>query len=396
MTERLYYKDPNILEFEANIVEVGRKEDRFFTVLDKTAFYPTSGGQLYDTGRLNDISVFEVIEDNGRILHLTDQEVGKTGEAAKGKVDKQRRQINRQNHTAQHILSQVFFRLFNFVTVSVHLGEQYGAIELNTDKIDQDKLKESEILANDIVSSNLDIEILFIDDCELHNYPMRKIPERKGTIRIIKIGEFEYSACGGTHCNCTAEVGMIKITDTEMMRNHVLVKFLAGSLAVDDYVKRYDVTYKLATDMTCHYSDLIGRFEKLTEENKKQKLKIAELKRELIPILVEKIIAKSEKIKGISLVFDSIDETDKNFLNNLTSQIAGRINGIAVIYSDTKLIIGVDKKTHLSAGDLAKKINSSFDFKGGGNAVLAQIGGVDSQKTELVREFIIKTLSDEL
>ncbi|MFH2050315.1 MAG: alanyl-tRNA editing protein, partial [bacterium] len=258
MTERIYYKDPNILEFEANIVETGKKGDNYYTVLDKTAFYPTSGGQLYDTGKLNDISVIEVIENNDHILHLTDKEVGKTGGAVRGKIDKQRRQINRQNHTAQHILSQVFFRLFNFVTVSVHLGEQYGAIELNIDKIKQEQLKESEMLANDMVSSNLDIEILFIDSGELNKYPMRKIPERKGTIRIIKIGEFEYSACGGTHCNGTAEVGLIKITDTEMMRNHVLVKFLSGSLAVDDYMKRYDVTYKLATDMTCHYSDLIG------------------------------------------------------------------------------------------------------------------------------------------
>ncbi|MFH2048385.1 MAG: DHHA1 domain-containing protein, partial [bacterium] len=270
------------------------------------------------------------------------------------------------------------------------------AIELNTDKIDQDKLKESEILANEVVASNLPIDILFIGSDEYDKYPFRKPLQREGTIRVIKIGEFEYSACGGTHCNCTAEVGLIKITDMEMMRNHVLVKFLAGSLAVDDYMKRYDVTYKLSTDMTCHYSDLIGRFEKLTEENKEQKLKIAQLNRELIPVLVEKIITKAEKINGVSLVFESIDETDKKLLNNLTSQIAENITGIAVIYSDSKLIIGADKTSKLSAGELAKKINTAFDLKGGGNAVLAQIGGVDSQKAELVRKFIIKTLSDEL
>jgi len=395
MTKRIYYNDPTILEFEANIIESGKRDNHFFTLLDRTAFYPTSGGQLYDTGRINDIAVFDVIEENNNILHFTDQNVGEAGNKVTGIVDQKRRQINRQNHSAQHILSQSFIKLYDFETVSVHLGEEYGAIELNTDTINPAQLKEAEAMANEILTSNLPIEILFVDSEDLKNYPLRKIPDRTGSIRIIKTGDFDISACGGTHCNSTSEVGLIKITEPEKMRNHVLVKFLAGSLAVEDYYLRYDITCRLSTDMTCHVNDLVGKFEKLSEESREQRKKIAQLNKELLPSIIDGIAAKAEKINKFSFVFESLNDFDKKLLNNMASQIAQKINGIAIISAESKIVIAIDKTTKLSAGELTKKITSFFGLKGGGNSAIAQIGGVDSEQSEKIREYVIKILSDE-
>ena len=394
MTERIYYKDPTILEFDASIVETGKKGDQYFTILDKTAFYPTSGGQLYDTGELNNIPVVDVIENNDRILHLTDQQVGETGKKVKGIVNKTRRQMNRQNHSAQHILSQAFVKLYGFETVSVHLGEEYGALELNTNKISSEQLNEIEKIANAVIASNLPIDTLFIDSEDIKDYPLRKIPKRKGTIRIIKIGDFEMSACGGTHCNSTAEVVLLKITEIEKIRKHVLVKFMAGSLAIADYSKRYDITHKISTDMTCHLDDLVGKFEKLTQENREQKNRITQLNKELLPVIIDKIITKSEVIQGIPFVYESLNDIDKKLLNNLTNQVAENIKGVVIINSDSRLIIAVDQSTKLSANEIAKKITSSFELKGGGNTAMAQIGGVDSEQLKNIREFTIKILSN--
>jgi len=395
MTKRIYYNDPTILEFEANIIKTGKRDNQFFTILDKTAFYPTSGGQLYDTGRLNDIAVIDVIEENECILHITEKKVGEAGENTKGIIDQRRRQINRQNHSAQHILSQTFIKLYDLETVSVHLGEEYGAIELNTDTINPAQLKEAEAMANEIIASNLSIEILFVDSEDLKDYPLRKVPDRTGSTRIIKTGDFDISACGGTHCNSTAEVGLIKITEQEKMRNHVLVKFLAGSLAVEDYYLRYDITYRLSTDMTCHVNDLLGRFEKLSEESREQRKQIAQLNKELLPSIIDSISSKAEKVNKFPFVFESLKDFDKKLINNLASQVAQKINGIAIIYSESKIIIAIDKTTKLSAGEIAKKITSNFDLKGGGNTAIAQIGGVDSEQSEKIRDYIIKILSDE-
>ena len=396
MTERIYYKDPTILAFEAKIVETDTKDDLFITVMDRTAFYPTSGGQLYDTGSLNDAKVVEVLEDNDRIIHYTKEGVGKVGDQVAGIIDKKRRQINRQNHTAQHILSQVFYRLYNLETVSVHLGEEYGAIELNTNKMSPEQFLESEKLANEVVNSSLDIETLFIDSSDIDKYPLRKIPKRSGNIRIIKIGEFEYSACGGTHCNSSAEVGLIKLTETEKLRNHVLIKFLAGSLAFEDYSKRYDITSRMTKIMTCNLNDIINKFENLSEDNKGKKKQITQLNKELMPVMIDKIVQNTEIIKDENFVFKIIDEIDKKLLNKIAINISENISGIAVISSDSKLIIAIDKSIKLSAGEIAKAVSSKFNIKGGGNVLLAQMGGTSPDQLDEIRDFIKELVSNEL
>ena len=229
MTERLYYKDPALLSFEGTIIEARQFNGKHLTVLDKTAFYPTSGGQPHDKGLLNSVAIFDVTESDGNIQHISDSAVGTIGDRVKGEVDSGRRKHFRQLHTAQHILSSVFIELYDFQTVSVHLGEDYGAIELKQPSLEDDQLLKTEQLSNEYILQSLPVEIIFANEQEAQKLPLRKKPSRQGTIRIIKIGEIDYSACGGTHCHNSSEVGLIKIISVEKQRNNILINFLAGT-----------------------------------------------------------------------------------------------------------------------------------------------------------------------
>jgi alanyl-tRNA synthetase len=381
MTKRLYYENPGLLEFDAKIVKTEQVNGKFVTILDETAFYPTSGGQPHDTGLLQNFEVIEVLEDeSGTIRHITSNQVGLTGDSVRGKIDPERRQYFRQLHTAQHILSRAFINLFNAETVSVHLGEDYGAVELDTSAISIAQAGAAEELANQIIQNNDSIEIIFADEKEAAKLPLRKKPERTGTIRIIKIGELDWSACGGTHCISTAEVILVKVISIEKQRGHALVKFLAGTKAVDDYNLRFSVTDQLTKSLTCSLNDLPDRLSKLSEENKELRRQLSDLQLQLMTVNVVRLSLDSVVVGKIKLVCSVAPEMDTRLLGILTTELAKNINGIAVLLLDNRLSIAVATATNLDAGVIVKQLAAKFSLKGGGNKNLAQLGGVDPTK----------------
>jgi alanyl-tRNA synthetase len=382
VTERLYYRDPSLTEFDATIQAVTEADGRFRTVLDRSAFYPTSGGQLFDTGLINGIAVVDVIDEGASVLHISELPVGKVGEKVTGVVDRPRRTMHRQQHTAQHILSQVFIREFHMETVSVHLGDDYGAIELDNTIIEPDQFDKAERIANDIIYTNWPVSIMFVSGAELDAIPLRKIPSREGELRVIKIGEFDYSACGGTHCNSTAEVSVIKIIGWEKLRGHALVKFLAGSQALEDYRSRFAVTDTLAKALTCHPNDLPGKVDKLSAENKDQRKQMALLYKELLPLRAEALIQNAQQIGTLHYVYKAIDGMDASTAGQLASMVADKVDGLVLFVADGKLLISVGAGSGLHAGELAKKLSGVLGLKGGGSNKAAQLGGADLSKLE--------------
>jgi len=395
MTEKLYYTDANLLDFEATIIKFGKSDNLFYTVLDKTAFYPTSGGQLYDTGFINQIEIIDVIEnEKGEIHHISQKPIGEKGDFVKGVVDKKRRLRHKQQHTAQHILSQVFIKLFNYETVSVHLGEEYGAIELNTDKITTPQLQQAEQYANEIIYDNLQIEILFLENEQASLLPLRKIPERKGKIRIIKIGSFDYSACGGTHCSSTAEVSLIKIIEFEKRKGKILVKFLSGIQAVDDYNNRFAVTDELSHTLTCNVNDLLEKYNKLQSENKSLKKDLANSQKEWLPLLAQRISDESDTINNIQYVFRDYSINDTHLAGQLANIVAEKINGVTIIFCQGKLIIATSRNSSFDASQIAKYFSSLTNLKGGGNKNMAQLGGASQTDLNNYKELLLKYLKD--
>ena len=388
MTERLYYHDSNLLEFEATIVRTGEQDGRTFTVLDKSAFYPTSGGQQYDTGRLNTIDIVDVQEGpEGEVLHFSGQPVGAAGTVVAGVVDKERRRRHCCFHTAQHILSHIFATLFDMPTVSVHLGEEYGAVELQGRMPSSEQLDQVEKRANEIIREAHPVTIIFAEGDELASMPLRKPPQRGGKIRVVRIGELECVACGGTHCSNSAEVGMLKIVGLEKLRGHPLVKFLVAERAFEDYRSRFEVTSQLAQSLTCHHQDLPDKFAVLAAESKTIRRQLTDLYKELLPRRAEVMAAKA-RLESKKLVCSRSDLPDARLTGQLAPLVADEINGVALLVHDTRLFVACAQGSRFDAGELAKQLSERFSLKGGGNGRLAQLGGVEADKLAEIEAFL--------
>ncbi len=395
MTERLYYTDPALVEFDATILDSGPFRDKFYAILDKSAFYPTSGGQPHDLGLLNNSNVLDVMEDeNGAIRHIIDQPTGENGAKIHGIVDSNRRKYFRQLHTAQHILSRTFIDLFGMETVSVHLGLEYGAIELPVDAVSAEQCTNAEQFAFKVIQENQPIEIIFADETKAAVLPLRKKPDRPGIIRIIKIGELDWSACGGTHCSSTAEVCLMKVIAVEKQRRNSLVKFLAGTKAKVDYDMRFKITDEISKGLTCSVADIPGRIEKLNEENKNMRKQLSALQQQLLPSIIESFISKSVQEKKVKIVCEVITDIDSKMLNQLAGDVAKKIDGLAALLFENRMCLAVSDNSKLDAGQIVKELSTRLNLKGGGSKAIAQLGGVQPDRINEYREVLAAVINE--
>lgn len=396
MSERLYYKDSTRLDFEAQVTASGQHEGLHYVVLDQTAFYPTSGGQPHDAGKLGGVDICDVIEnDDGDIWHLSKQEIAPVGQSVIGLVDKERRFRNCRNHTGQHILSAAAYKLFGLETMSVHLGDEYGAVEFSTKSLSADQVMELESMANDVIADNVEIEIIFAEASRIAALPLRKPPQREGELRIIRIGQFDYVACGGTHCTTSGGVGLVKVFATEKIRGRVMVKYLAGKLAVADYVERFAVTDRLAKDFTCHASDLITNIDKLSSEQRELRASLVELQKQMLPALVESLVEKVVEAGEQKYIVETAGDLDVQMATRLASLAAEKIAGLVVLSVDGRLFLATAGESGIHAGQLARAMAESFALKGGGNEKNAQLGGADLTDLAAYRTEIGRLLSGE-
>ncbi len=230
MTERLYYHDSYLGEFQARIVDVGL--DRRTIYLDRTAFYPTSGGQPSDRGTVAGIPVVDVVDEDTRIAHILSKpapaglESGFVGCV----IDGRRRADHREQHTGQHLLSAVFLETMGAETVSFHLGGEISTIDVARAALTAEEIERVEERANALVRENRPVTVSFGEASE--DLGLRKATERGGTIRVVTIENLDRSACGGTHVRQTGEIGAILIRKLDKVRGNTRVEFVCGGRAV--------------------------------------------------------------------------------------------------------------------------------------------------------------------
>jgi len=388
MTERLYYRDADLAEFEASLVRTEQVGDKFHSVLERTAFYPTSGGQLHDLGYLNEVPVVDVREEQEEIVHVTESQVGSKGDTLVGRIDQQRRWRHRQQHTAQHLLSSIFLRQIGAATVSVHLGEEYGAIEFDIDRANQEDLTQIEDLAFEAVRDDTPIEVLFVDAAEAEKYNLRRPPKREGTLRLVKIGDVECVACGGTHCNSTGQVGMIKLVGTDKLRGHLLVKFLAGSQALQDYRVRHEVTDTVSRNLTSGIKDLPDKIVDMVALEKELKVRISNLSRELIAHRVE----KAAELAGSGVYFHNEELIEDRLLNKLATALADGLDRVTVVEASTRVIVAAPSGSSCDLRPFAKEFSTKAGLRGGGSPKLVQFGLSDSL-TDQQRRILEETIA---
>lgn len=254
MTRR-YYADSYTRVFPARVVEATRVDDAPAVVLDETFFYPTSGGQPHDTGALSGVPVTDVRvrPGDGAVVHLV---AGLVEGNVEGVLDWPRRFDHMQQHSGQHILSAAFVKLAGAPTIGFHLGQDYVSIDLGVRALEERTAQDAEELANTVIRSNLPVRAWFPTADELAAIPLRKTPEVEGELRVVAMGDFDFSACGGTHVTRTGEVGSLKLLRTEKLTRGIRVAFLCGDRARADYARKHALVKQLAGSLTCAPEEL--------------------------------------------------------------------------------------------------------------------------------------------
>lgn len=250
MTHRLYYTDSYLRDFEATVIERTNEGRRIY--LDRTAFYPTSGGQAHDTGRLGGIEVTEVVDEGERIAHLLAEPLGEQQVA--GWIDWPRRFDHMQQHTGQHLLSAVVAELVGHTTVAVHLGKETSTIDLDAAQLTPQQLVQIETRANQVITENRSVEVTFEHSAEATG--LRKMSEREGSLRIVTIRDLDRSACGGTHVRATGEIGSILLRRVERVRRAVRLEFVCGSRAVRTARTDHELVVGLAAEFSASAEEL--------------------------------------------------------------------------------------------------------------------------------------------
>ncbi|HXD23768.1 MAG TPA: alanyl-tRNA editing protein, partial [Gemmatimonadaceae bacterium] len=245
MTDRLYYTDATLTEFTARVVEVAG--DRVY--LDRTAFYPTSGGQQFDTGTLGDARVVDVVDEIERIAHVLEKPARvAAGAEVSGRVDWTRRFDHMQQHTGQHLLSAVFEELFGHKTVSVHFGDESATLDLDASSLSRERALKAERRANEIVFENRPVTVAFEDAASATG--LRKAVDRTGELRIIEIAGIDRSACGGTHVRGTGEIGAVTVRRVEKYKQGTRVEFICGWRALARARADFEALTTVAASLT--------------------------------------------------------------------------------------------------------------------------------------------------
>lgn len=386
-TKRLYYDDAFLREFDATVIACERTDQRWQVTLDRTAFYPTSGGQPYDTGKLNDVAVVDVSDEHAdEIVHVTEQPLS-AGAAVHGVIDWQRRFDHMQQHTAQHLLSAAFIELFGFQTVSFHLGRDISTIDLATPSVVPRHLQEAERRVNEIIFEDREISVRYGTAEELAREGIRKKVEREGTLRVIDIANFDRQPCGGTHLARTGQAGMLLIRKCERQKQNWRVEFVAGFRALAASREDLRILRSAWEQIGCGMAELPQMVGKMLEERrgsmrdaKKLTERLAEL--EATELLANKAESPSDGTRKI--VAEIFDDAAASYLSMLASKLVANAGVRAALASRSAKAVVLAQSAGLDGdmGVLLRELLAKFGGKGGGSKVFAQGSVSDSAVIE--------------
>jgi alanyl-tRNA synthetase len=394
MTVRLYYNAPYSREFDAAVVRVeppdeARTGPALHRVwLDRTAFYPTTGGQPFDTGTRGSCRVVNVVDDeHGDVVHLLDGTPPGAGQAVHGAIDWPRRFDHMQQHTGQHVLSAAFVRLFGVKTVSFHLGADSSTIDVARE-VTPAEIAAAENEANRIVWEDRPVTIRYASPEEAAALPLRKEPARAGTLRLIDIESFDLSACGGTHVSRTGAIGAIAVASWERFKGGQRLEFLCGGRVLARFRALRDVTAAGVRLLSVLPDDVPGAIERLQADAKDQKRAMTALQTELALHQAREFADAAETHPWGRLVLQSVD-ADAPGLKSLVSAITSNPGFAAVLVSRSSpalVAAGRSADVSIASQEIVAALTKRFGGRGGGRPELAQAGGLIGPVEEILTE----------
>jgi alanyl-tRNA synthetase len=385
LTKRLFYKNPYIKDFTASITKITEKNNKFHIELNQTAFFPEGGGQPSDQGYIDDVPVFYVYEEDERIFHVLEKLPSKL-ENVKCIIDWEKRFDHMQQHLGQHILSSAFEKLHDAETVGFHLGSEYVTIDINI-PLSKDDIDNVEYYANQIVFNDLVVECIYPSSNELENLPLRKQPKVTENIRIVKIDDFDYSPCCGTHPNRSGEVGLIKIKKYENYKGGMRIVFLCGNRALKDYCLKNNIINEASSILSVKDYEVTNAVKKISNELINIKKENNSLKEQLIEYEAEHMLNNAQEHNNIKIIAHIFEDREFNEVKLLSSKITSAPKSVVVfgIKSDDKaqLILSRSKEvSQINMNEVLKESILLIDGKGGGTPFTAQGGGKEVSKLD--------------
>jgi alanyl-tRNA synthetase len=373
MTPRLYYDDPYLCEFEADVVATADNGRRVF--LDRTAFYPDSGGQPCDHGEIGGVKLTAVEEEesSGRIAHILESPLAPG--RVKCRIDWVRRFDHMQQHSGQHVLSAALMELFHLETVSFHLGQEVSTIDLQTAELSAGQVRQAERRANQIVFENRPVRILYADSGS-GNLGLRKASGRGGELRIVEVEGFDRSACGGTHVRATGEIGPILIRKLDKIRGNVRLEFLCGFRAVARARADFEALSRIARALCSPLDDAPALVESHLERLTASEKTVKKLASELAVWQGRQLYETTEpEAGGFRLVWRREPQGPLgDEIRVLAQSFAAGGKAVFLAYCDQppSLMLCVSADSGFHAGQILKAAVTAAGGRGGGNAQIAQ------------------------
>jgi alanyl-tRNA synthetase len=381
VTRRLYHDDSYLRRFEADVIAHTTHRGQPAIVLDQTAFYPEAGGQLGDRGTIGSATIVDTQElDDGTIVHLVDPgarsesgplqlggELPAVGTRVTGELDWLRRRQHMAQHTAQHLLSGTLLDRAQAPTASARLGESTLTIDAARDRIPDAELAAAEDLANDLIDDDVPIRAWFPTADELASMKLRRDPKVSADIRVVSIGDFDFSPCGGTHCARTSQLGAIRITSSERYKGMTRVTFTAGRRARAELFTRDQVLRQLAAQFSCGPAEVPAAIDKLRRDAGASSTEIANLRSRLASLVVDSFAGSGAVIATLP--------GDAELLRSVAAKlVASGRDAILGAPDDqgTSIVLMRAAGSSLDCGALWRKLAAELGGRGGGRADQAQ------------------------
>ena len=377
MTEKLYHQDSYKTVFKATVLKKIMMKGQQVLILDKSCFYPNAGGQLCDKGMISGITVLDVQEENGDIFHyLNDYITVKIGKTITGEIDWLKRFDHMQQHSGQHILSAALMEMWQKETLSFHMGEATCTLDIPFTQFDDQQVGILEEMANRIIFENRPIHHY----CDGENdkaisRKLRKAQELHEELRIIEIVKFDLTACGGTHCSYTGEIGLIKITGWENRKDNTRISFLSGYRALGDYQEKHRITKRLSGIFTTGITQLEEKIIQLSHENKHLSKLCNVMEGRLNQFEAEELIEKyGREENGLFIVSKLFSEKSLQSLKQIALMLINQKKCLTILGAEKPeavMCLVCPQGFSLHMGKLIEQIMTEFKGKGGGSDFMA-------------------------
>jgi len=381
MTERLYYDASYMDEFTAYVTAVREKDGKTEVALNRSAFYPTSGGQPYDTGVMGNVRVLDVNVDNaGEVWHLIDGELN-VGDEVFCKIDWARRFDHMQQHAGEHMLAGAVYRHFGGNTIGLHLGAEVSTIDVTmpdgSTHLTEEQIHILEMDVNEQIHEDVPIKCWFPDEQELSELPLRKPPTVKEHVRIVAIGNKEMVACGGTHPSTAGQIGMVKIVDARPAKGKMRLGFICGMRAFRDYQKRMIVSDRAAEMFSTKVENLPDAIAKMQENIVSLQRELNNMRREQALREIDGLMKNAAEMDGAKVAAGTLPALTPDALRELASGLIEQGGVIALLASPKEsggylTLFARSQDVKCDVGKLLREASASCGGKGGGKPDFAQ------------------------